>query len=103
MESYPERCAELHNALLQKAIENDPSAVTETTLITRLLEPAPQLSGIPGLRGLPAYRFLSLLKTTRPRPQQGPSLLTPHMYQADPFLFWRETFSVCDRPELVLL
>ncbi|KAK2599276.1 hypothetical protein N8I77_011046 [Diaporthe amygdali] len=94
MESYPERCAELHNALLQKAIENDPSAVTETTLITRLLEAAPQLSGIPGLRDLPAYRFLSLLKTARSRPQQGPGLLTPQMYQPDPFLFWSGTFSV---------
>lgn len=99
----PGRCADLHNTLLQKAIENSPAAVTETTLLSRLLEISPQLSQIPGLHELPVYRFLSLLKTTPTSPQRGPGLLTPQMYQPDPALFWSETFSVHARPELILL
>lgn len=103
MEFSPERCADLHNTLLQKAIGNDPAAVTETSLLRRLLEASPQLSHIPGLQEFPVYRFLSLLKTTPSLPQHGPGLLTPQMYQPDPALFWSETFSVLARPELILL
>lgn len=103
MEFSPERCANLHNKLLQKAIENDPAATTETNLLTRLLESSPQLSQIPGLHELPVYRFLSLIKTTPTSPQRGPGLLTPQMYQPDPALFWSETFSMHARPDLILL
>lgn len=103
MEFSPERCADLHNKLLQKAIENNPAATTETTLLARLLEASPQLAQIPGLQDLPVYRFLSLLKTTPASPQRGPGVLTPHMYQPDPALFWSETFTAHARPELILL
>lgn len=99
----PERCADLHNKLLEKAIEHSPAATTQTTLLARLLETSPQLTQIPGLQEFPVYRFLSLLKTTPTSPRQGPGLLTPQMYQPDPALFWSETFSVHARPELILL
>ncbi|KAK7710160.1 hypothetical protein SLS64_003235 [Diaporthe eres] len=99
----PERCADLHNKLLQKAIENSPAATTETNLLERLLEASLQLSQIPGLQDMPVYRFLSLLKTTPASPQHGRGALTPQMYQPDPALFWSETFSVHARPELILL
>lgn len=103
MEFSPERCADLHNKLLQKAIENDPASTTEITLLPRLFEASPQLAQIPGLHDLPVYRFLSLLKTTPADPRRGPGPLTPQMYQPDPSLFWSETFSAHGRPELILL
>lgn len=42
----PERCADLHNQLLAKAIERNPAARTERTLATRFLRTFPEFVDI---------------------------------------------------------
>jgi hypothetical protein len=96
----PERCADLHNRLLQNAVVNDPSAVVERNLIARFLEAAPEFAEIPNLESLPLYRFFSLLDTTSlPHGRIGP--LTPEIYQPDPAAFWSDAFSY--EPGVILL
>lgn len=74
----------MHNALLQQAIEHDPTAITERTLVPRFLEAAGQFADINGLEELPIYRFLSSLEMTLSPPERGPGVLTPRMLQPDP-------------------
>lgn len=96
----PERCADLHNRLLQKAIVNDLSAVVERNLIARSLEAATEFAEILNLESLPLYCFFSLLDTTSlPHGRIGP--LTPEIYQPDPAAFWSDGFSYA--PGVILL
>lgn len=103
MAFVPERCADMHNALLRRAIEHDPTAITERTLVNRFLEAAPEFANIDGLEELPIYRFFSSIETTLSPPDRGPGVLTPHMLQPDPLGFWSPTFAVHERPEIILL
>ncbi|KAH8892534.1 hypothetical protein GQ53DRAFT_746065 [Thozetella sp. PMI_491] len=91
----PERCAELHNQLMRKALGNATNQATERNLLARFLESAPIFAQNKNLYKLPLHRFLSLLETTAI--PDGASLaplspLTPEMYQPDPESFWSETF-----------
>ncbi|KAI0467975.1 hypothetical protein F4859DRAFT_492294 [Xylaria cf. heliscus] len=96
----PERCADLHNQLLAKAIEHGPTLYTERTLANRFLEAAPEFADIPSLESLPLYRFLRLLDTTPPVGNQFAALLTPLMFQPDPTIFWSER--VGQEPQFLL-
>lgn len=96
----PERCADLHNQLLRRAIENNPNVVVERTLVQRFLDVAPEFSSIPNLEALPLHRFFSLLDTT-PLPRGRIGVLTPEMYQPDPMAFWSEAFG--DESSIILL
>lgn len=93
----------MHNALLRRAIEHDPTAITERTLVNRFLDVAPEFAEVPNLEDLPIYRFFSSLETTLSPPERGPGVLTPHMLQPDPRGFWSPTFDVHERPEIILL
>lgn len=93
----------MHNALLRRAIEHDPTAITERTLVNRFLEAAPEFANIDGLEDLPIYRFFSSIETTLSPPERGPGVLTPHMLQPNPLGFWSPTFAVHERPEIILL
>lgn len=103
MAFVPERCADMHNALLRRAIEHDPTAITERTVVNRLLEAAPGFANVDGLEELPIYRYFSSIETTLSPPGRGPGVLTPHMLQPDPLRFWSPTFAVYERPEIILL
>lgn len=96
----PQRCANIHNRLLQHAAVNNPSAVIERNLISKFLEVAPEFAEIPHLESLPLYSFFSLLDTTSlPHGQVAP--LTPEIYEPDPTAFWSEGFS--HEPGIILL
>lgn len=96
----PQRCANIHNRLLQHAVVNNPSAVIERNLISKFLEVAPEFAEIPHLESLPLYSFFSLLDTTSlPHGQVAP--LTPEIYEPDPTAFWSEGFS--HEPGIILL
>ncbi|KAI8944768.1 hypothetical protein F4801DRAFT_594695 [Xylaria longipes] len=82
----PERCADLHNQLFAKAIENNPT---------------PEFADIPSLDSLPLYRFLGLLNTTPLVGNQFAALLTPLMFQPDPTIFWSERIG--HEPHFILL
>lgn len=99
----PERCAEMHNALLRRATEHDPTAITERTLAARLLQAAPEFAAMDNLEEMPAYRLLSSLETTLAPAGRAPAPLTPLMLQPDPLGFWSESFAAHERPEVVLL
>lgn len=58
-----ERCADLHNRLLQQAIANGPSAVVERSLITGLLDVSTDVAGFSIPESSPLHHFLSLLDT----------------------------------------
>ncbi|OAQ70972.1 hypothetical protein VFPPC_03353 [Pochonia chlamydosporia 170] len=98
MEFCPERAAQLHNQLLQKAISHDASIATERTLLDRFLQVADVDSEF---QQHPLGQFLSLLDST---PQSGsrlPGLFTPRLYQPDPSYFWDDTYEL--HPNHVLL
>ncbi|KAJ4386282.1 hypothetical protein N0V93_009175 [Gnomoniopsis smithogilvyi] len=99
----PQRCADMHNELLRRANQHDPTAITERNLMTRFLEAGPEFADIAGLEELPIYQFLSSLDTNLALPERGPGLLTPHMLQPDPLGFWGEAFAMYERPEIILL
>lgn len=95
----PERAAQLHNELLHKAIEHDPSLLTERNLADRLL----QVAGVDlGFQQHPLFEFLSLLESTPyESPNSMPGLFTPALYQPDPRYFWHETSEL--HPDYILL
>lgn len=87
-----ERCAYLHNRLLQRAIANEPSAVVERNLIGRLVDSSTGVAGFSTIESSPLSRFFSLLDTTSlPNSQHTP--LTPEIHQPVPETFWGDTFS----------
>ena len=52
-----ERCADLHNRLLQKAVVNEPGAVVERNLIARLVDASRMFGEIPSFDSSPLYHF----------------------------------------------
>ncbi|OBT42048.1 hypothetical protein VE00_07418 [Pseudogymnoascus sp. WSF 3629] len=95
-----ERCADLHNRLLQKEIANEPSAVVERSLITGLLDVSTDVAGFSIPESSPLHHFLSLLDTVA-LPHSRFIPLTPEIYQPFPEVFWSNTFS--HKPGVILL
>ncbi|KAI0384602.1 hypothetical protein F5Y04DRAFT_247310 [Hypomontagnella monticulosa] len=97
----PERCANLHNQLLEKATEHGLNVQIERTLLARFVDTAPEFAEYLSLHDLPLCRFLRLLDTTPPAVDGEVDLLTPFMYQPDPSTFW--TDRVGHAPSFILL
>ncbi|OBT55587.1 hypothetical protein VE04_03591 [Pseudogymnoascus sp. 24MN13] len=95
-----ERCPDLHNRLLQKAIVNEPSAMVERNLIAGLLDVSAEIADFPNSGSSPLYHFLSLLDTIS-LPHSLFIPLTPEIYQPVPEVFRGDTFS--REPGVILL
>src|SRR5690348_13143770 len=98
----PERCADLHNQLLRKTIENVPGATPHRNLVNEFLELAPDFAAIPNLTELPQYKLLSLLDIYDPDGDVRDLYpLTPQACQPVPSFFFNEVL-VIDYPNLIL-
>ncbi|KAI1346683.1 hypothetical protein F5Y01DRAFT_17063 [Xylaria sp. FL0043] len=97
----PQRCADLHNRLLAKAIEHNPEARTEQTLATRFLQAAPEFAELPSIEEIPLYQFLELIDNTPVDRHGRIDLLSPSIYQPDPTRFFHERAE--DMPARILL